>query len=105
MKITVEEVKQDLKDIKHFYAHEELFKKALQSENVKMLVMKVTIYKEIMVSAPFELFMIYFGLYVYRQKQKELAEYLEISERTVRRKREQLYQYLIKRLRFYKDFH
>ena len=49
--------------------------------------------------------MIYFGLYVYRQKQKELAEYLEISERTVRRKREQLYQYLIKRLRFYKDFH
>ena len=30
MKITVEEVKQDLKDIKHFYAHEELFKKALK---------------------------------------------------------------------------
>ena len=59
MKITVEEVKQDLKDIKHFYAHEELFKKALKSENVKKLVLKVTIYKEIMVSAPFELFMIY----------------------------------------------
>ena len=101
MKITIEEIKQDLKDVKYYFAHEALFQKALKDDAVKILIMKVYRYKEIMRGAPFDLMIIFEGLYMYKQTQKSLAEYLEISERTVRRKREQIYLYLQKRLRFY----
>ena len=101
MKKTIEEIKQDLKDIKYYYAHEQILQKAIPSESVKKMIVKAVTYREIMKAAPFDLHIIYEGLYIFRQKQKELAEYLEISQRTVRRKREQIYLYLQKRLRFY----
>lgn len=104
MKISIEQIKQDLKDIQYYHSHQAIFQKAVMTEAIKIMICKAVTYQEIMMSAPFDLFIIYEGLYVHKQTQKALAEYLEISQRTVRRRREQIYQYLQKRLKFYKDF-
>lgn len=97
--LTVQEIRNDLKDIQYFYSKQRTFESAANIIGQNAIVSKVAKYNEAMCNAPIRLYDIYISLYVNNNTQEALAEDWNCSFENIRRINKQLYDYLQKTLK------
>ena len=88
----------DLEDIQFYYKHKEFFDGIEETARTKAQVKKAELYEGFMKEAPLNLYAVYAGLYMENCKQNNLARRLYISLSTLRRQREELFIFLLKKL-------
>lgn len=74
--ITLNEIRQDLKDIKYYYSRKKLFDEGFESTGVNAVVDKVKKYNEMAVSASPKLYDLYVSLYIKNHTQESLSDEL-----------------------------
>ena len=72
--MTLNQVRDDLKEIRYYYSMKELFDSAANTVKPVALLNKVARYNEAMKTAPGRLFVIYVSLYVQNNSQTALAD-------------------------------
>ncbi len=92
------EVREDLRDIRYYYAHKEMFDKTVDVTGEHELIRKAKRYNAAMCTAPPRLFEVYIGLYVYNHTQESLSETLCYSPEHVQRQNKKLLLYLQKKV-------
>lgn len=79
------EVREDLRDIRYYYAHKEMFDKTVKVTGEHELIRKTERYNAAMCTAPPRLYEVYVGLYIYGNTQESLSETLCYSPEHVQR--------------------
>lgn len=69
----LEKVREDLKDIRYYYAHKEVFERASAEQIVNNVIRKAERYNRAMEQAPPILFDLYFSLYIQNNTQAAFA--------------------------------
>ncbi|MBE5734305.1 MAG: hypothetical protein E7347_04570 [Clostridiales bacterium] len=72
--MTIEEIRQDLKDIRYYYEMMELFKNTAKIIPPIATVQKVEKYNKVVEKAPIKLYILYVSLYVNNNSQVTLAD-------------------------------
>ena len=88
------EVREDLRDIRYYYAHKEMFDKTVKVTGEHELIRKTERYNAAMCTAPPRLYEVYVGLYVYGNTQESLSETLCYSPEHVQRQNKKILLYL-----------
>ena len=94
--MTIKEIKEDLKDIRYYYAHEKEFAKANTIVGQNCIVEMVKRYNAAVAKAPARLYGIYLSLYVYDNTQIVVADDMEYSVAHVKRLNKQLCELFLK---------
>jgi hypothetical protein len=71
--LTLTKIREDLKDIRYYYARKEIFDKAFKEVTTNTILEKVQKYNEAVNTAPSRLFDLYVSLYVKNLTQESLA--------------------------------
>lgn len=88
------EVREDLRDIRYYYAHKEMFDKTVNVTGAHELIRKAERYNAAMCTAPPRLYEVYVGLYVYGNTQESLSETLCYSPEHIQRQHKKILLYL-----------
>lgn len=88
------EVREDLRDIRYYYAHKEMFDKTVDVTGEHELIRKAERYNAAMCTAPPRLYEVYVGLYIYGNTQESLSETLCYSPEHVQRQNKKILLYL-----------
>lgn len=88
------EVREDLRDIRYYYAHKEMFDKTVDVTGEHELIRKAERYNAAMCTAPPRLYEVYVGLYIYGNTQESLSETLCYSPEHVQRQHKKILLYL-----------
>ena len=92
--MTIKEIRNDLLEIKYYYARQSDLDVACKTIGVNSVIDKVNKYTEAMKDATAYLIDIYVGLYVQGNTQMSLADEMELSVEYVRTQNRKLIQYL-----------
>ena len=96
--MTIEEVKEDLKDVRYYYNRKAAFGEAEQVVGVNSIVDKVKMYNEAARNAPPRLYDVYNGLYVNNFTQEGLAFEMGYSSVYIQKLNKDLLAYLLKEI-------
>lgn len=88
------EVREDLRGIRYYYAHKEMFDKTVDVTGEHELIRKAERYNAAMCTAPPRLYEVYVGLYVYGNTQESLSETLCYSPEHIQRQHKKILLYL-----------
>ena len=88
------EVREDLRDIRYYYAHKEMFDKTVDVTGEHELIRKTERYNAAMCTAPPRLYEVYVGLYVYGNTQESLAVELKYTPEHIQRQHKKILLYL-----------
>lgn len=91
---SLSKVREELRDIRYYYAHKEMFDESVKMTGAHELIGKVERYNAAMCTAPPRLYEVYIGLYVYNHTQESLSETLCYSPEHVQRQNKKLLLYL-----------
>lgn len=72
--MTIEEIRQDLKDIRYYYEMSDLFKNGAKIIPPIAVLEKVAKYNKVVESAPVKLYILYVSLYINNNSQVTLAD-------------------------------
>ena len=86
--LTLEQIREDLKDIRYYYARKQIFDAAVQTVGIAEIIAKVERYNRAARAAPPRLFDLYISLYIKNNTQEGLAmemgyttEYIQIQNK------------------------
>ena len=88
------EVREDLRGIRYYYAHKEMFDKTVNVTGAHELIRKAERYNAAMCTAPPRLYEVYVGLYVYGNTQESLAVELKYTPEHIQRQYKKILLYL-----------
>ncbi len=71
---TIQQIREELKDIRYYYAKQKQFDGAAKTAFQNVIVVKVRQYNEVMIYAPVRLYDLYISLYVNNNTQEVVAE-------------------------------
>lgn len=96
--IQLKQIREDLKNIRYYFARKELLDKAIQYSGKSALQAKIEMYNAAMQSAPPKLLDIYYSLYVKNHTQESLADELGFTVDYIYRLHKTLLKFLQKQL-------
>jgi hypothetical protein len=96
--ITINQVREDLKEIRYYYSMQKLFDSAANTVKPVAILNKVDRYNAVMKLAPAKLYIIYMSLYVQNNTQAALAEEWGYTREYVKEINQKLVEYLHKAL-------
>ena len=96
--MTLNQVREDLKEIRYYYSMKELFDSAANTVKPVALLNKVARYNEAMKSAPGRLFVVYVALYVQNNSQTALADDWGFTREYIKNLNQRLCEFLQKTL-------
>lgn len=96
--MTVKQIRDELKEVRYYYARKDVFDKALQEIDNTSIVQLVKKYNEAVCCAPPKLFDIYVSLYVNHLTQEALSKELDYSPDYVHKLNDKLIKYLQEKL-------
>lgn len=88
--ITIEQIKEDLNEIKYYYSRKEFFDKASTNIGINKILEKVALYNEIICLAKPRLYDIYVSLYLQNETQSSLSDKLCYSREYIYKLNKQL---------------
>lgn len=92
--LTKVEVRNDLKEIRYYYAMKDLFDRSSQTVKPLAIVQKVDRYNTAMQNAPAKLYILYVSLYVNNNTQAVLAEEWQLTPDYMKELNNKLIEYL-----------
>ena len=96
--MTIQEIRQDLRDIRYYYSKKEQFDRASNIILPKALLEKIERYQKAMLNAPARLLDLYISLYVQNRSQAALAYEWNYSNDYIKQQNKQLCDYLLEAL-------
>lgn len=96
--ITINQVREDLKEIRYYYSMQKLFDSAANTVKPVAILNKVDRYNAVMKLAPAKLYIIYMSLYVQNNTQAALADEWGYTREYVKEINQKLVEYLHKAL-------
>jgi len=94
-KITLDEIREDLKQIRFYYAHKDLFTNDFKENSV---IEKVRKYNQVVNTAPARLLALYISLYANNATQEAVAHDMGYSTRYIQMQHKKLLEYLQSKL-------
>lgn len=94
--MTLEQIRNDLKDIKYYNSRKELLDKAIQLSGKSEILKKIDVYNSAMQSASPKLLDIYYSLYFNNHTQESLADELGFTIDYIYKMNKQLLKFLQK---------
>lgn len=91
---SLSKVREELRDIRYYYAHKEMFDESVKMTGAHELIRKAERYNAAMCTAPPRLYEVYVGLYVYGNTQESLSETLCYSPEHIQRQHKKILLYL-----------
>ena len=82
--ITVDEVRNELKEIRYYYSHKDSIDNASKIIGENILMKRVKLYAEVIMSAPAKLYELFYSLYVFGHTQQSLADQMCYTREYVR---------------------
>lgn len=92
--ITIDQIREDLRDIRYYYSMQELFDKASSKVRPVAVLNKVQQYNEIIKNSPARMYIIYVSLYVQNNSQTELADQWGFTREYIKELNQKLVEYL-----------
>lgn len=92
--MTIKEIKNDLKEIRYYYALVESLKLGSKLIPSQHITEKVEKYNKIIKNAPVQFYALYVGLYVSNNTQSELAEKWKVGKDSIKKLNAKLCNYL-----------
>ena len=96
--IQLKQIREDLKNIRYYFARKELLDKAIQCSGKSDLLTKIETYNIAMQSAPPKLLDVYYSLYIQNHTQESLADELGFTNDYIYRLNKNLLKFLQKQL-------
>jgi len=97
------QIRNDLKAIRYYYSHKDLFDNAFQETGVNDIISKVQIYNQMIKSASPKLYHVYVGLYLQGNTQESLAAELKYTPEYVQMLNKKLLKFLQENLECEKE--
>ena len=97
--ITVQKVRDDLKEVRYYYARKELFDEAFAKIGKNKVLSKVERYNQAVASAPPVLYDIYINLYVRNYTQEALSIELNYTPEYIQMLNKRLVLFLVEKLK------
>jgi len=91
-------IRNDLRDIKYYYARKKMFDEAYQATGVNEIMDRVRIYNQAIVSAPPKLYDLYVSLYINNHTQESLSNELCYTPEYIQMLNKQLLKFLQSKL-------
>ncbi|MCM1295584.1 MAG: hypothetical protein NC311_08575 [Muribaculaceae bacterium] len=93
--ITLNEIREDLKDIRYYYLRKPMFEEALKfTGRMNEIKGKVDMYNEIMLKAQPRMYDLYYSLYIRNHTQESLSEELGYTPEYIQKLNKRLLKYL-----------
>ena len=92
--ITIDQIREDLRDIRYYYSMQELFDKASSKVKPVAVLSKVERYNAVMKNAPARMYILYVSLYVNNNSQTELADQWGFTREYIKELNQKLVEYL-----------
>ena len=96
--MTLNQIREDLKDIKYYYSRRKVFEEGFQSTGRSEVIDKVQDYNEVIRSAPARMYDLYVSLYVKNHTQESLSDELGYTPEYIQMLNKQLLKFLQKEL-------
>ena len=96
--LTINQVREDLKEIRYYYSMQELFDSAANTVKPVAILNKVELYNAAIKAAPARLYILYISLYVNNNTQAALADDWGYTREYVKEINQKLVEYLQKTL-------
>lgn len=96
--IQLNQIREDLKDIRYYHSRKELLDKAIQLSGKSEILRKIDIYNNAMLYAPPKLLDVYYSLYFQNHTQESLAAELGFTIDYIFKLHKQLLKFLQKQL-------
>lgn len=96
---TLEEIREDLREIRYYYSRKEVFDGNAKSIGVSAVQKKTERYNAIALTAPPQLYDLYVGLYVEGRTQEAYSEELGYSTKHIQKQNKILLLYLQKNMK------
>lgn len=96
--INANQIREDLRDIKYYYTHKNVFEEAKAELGESKIMKTVRKYNDIIISAPAKFYDLYFSLYMCGHTQESLSEKLCYTREYIRLINKEFIEYLIKKL-------
>lgn len=93
--MTIKEIKEDLKEIQYYYAHEKDFERANKIVGQNRITAKAERYNAAVRNAPPRLYDVYLSLYVYFNTQIVAADDMDLSVSHIKRLNRQLCEFFL----------
>ncbi len=97
--ISLDQLREDLKDVKYYYLRKKVFDKTVESIGITQMQLKVIRYNEAALLASPRLYDLYIGLYVMGHTQFSYAMEMGYTERYIQMQNKQLLLFLQKNLK------
>ena len=94
--MTLNQIREDLKDIKYYYSRRKVFEEGFQSTGRSEVIDKVQDYNEVIRSAPARMYDLYVSLYVKNHTQESLSDELGYTPEYIQMLNKQLLKFLQK---------
>lgn len=94
MPIALSKIREDLKNIRYYYARKKLFDEAFQSTGMNEIVETVNQYNELIKSAPPKLYDLYVSLYLKNHTQESLSDELGYTQEYIQMLNKKLLKFL-----------
>ena len=95
--MTINQIKEDLKNIKYYYGRKKVFDNAFSSTGENDIIATLKKYNSVVVSAPPKLYDIYVSLYVNNHTQESLSNELGYTPEYIFRRNKELVKFLNKK--------
>lgn len=96
--LTLQEIRNDLKDIRYYYGMKEMFDKSADTIKPLAIIEKVNRYNRAMENAPARMLALYLALYVYNNSQVVVADDWQLTKEHIRNQNRKLLEFLQKSL-------
>lgn len=96
--MTLEQIRNDLKDIRYYHSRKELLDKAIQLSGQSEILKKIDLYNTAMQSASPKLLDVYYSLYFKNHTQESLSDELGFTVDYIYKMNKQLLKFLQKQL-------
>ena len=96
--ISIEKIREDLKDVRYYYMRKKVFDSSVKSIGVSSTQKKVEKYNAAMLDAPPRLYDLYIGLYVNGSTQEGYSNELGYSPKHIQKQNKELLQFLQRNL-------
>jgi len=96
--VSLSVIREDLKDIRYYYARKKMFDEAFQSVGVNEIIIKVEKYNAIILTASPKIYDLYVSLYVKNHTQESLSNELCYTPEYIQMLNKQLLKFLQKKL-------
>lgn len=92
--MTLTQIREDLKDIRYYYARKDIFEEAFKSTGINSIVDKAKQYNDAMQTASPKLYDLYISLYIKNNTQESLSEELCYTPEYIQMLNKQLLKFL-----------